>query len=532
MERGTLPGTTAMTENSLANPTGEKSVLDKWRIFLCLSILIAIFGAGVGIRVIGSLPIPQPMNVDAQGLILDRRDIPIATLTPEKNYIPITLEQISPVAVDALMVAVDPNFLTSNYEFGELVRASWKDLQGSNGLNHLTLSQQYLRLVNGNDDLSGWRKVREAASILRIQRTLSKEEILERYINVIPFGRESFGVEAGAQAWFGVSASNLDVDQAVYLAALFLVARDHENVELAEIHAGKILFGMLEQGHITEAEFLKVQASSLSEMTIFEKIVSPLILIDSSFGLANAVNFAKSSIIEELGERKSLTSTLFIKTTIDLEIQKIVASTVKRLREEQTQDFDVGVVVLDDQGHVRSMFTTSDILSGLMEKELPRIEIIGALDKLVTGMPKEFYLYDEYLSLVQGTEAVSIFANDGQFRRKKILMEWDDGEKITFAPRSDWSTVSTSVLVEDALKFLELSSSVAVGTGSDSRLPQIFGILGSDSNVQKEWAIGFNERYSMGVITVPRNSGKDKNQESCCAALVFDQIFGEFNRDQ
>ena len=139
------------------------------------------------------------MNVDGQGLILDRRDIPIAELTPEKNYIPITLEQISPVAVDALMVAVDPNFLTSNYEFGELVRASWKDLQGSNGLSYLTLSQQYLRLVNGNDDLSSWRKVREATSILRIQRTLSKEEILERYINVIPFGRESFGVEAGAQ---------------------------------------------------------------------------------------------------------------------------------------------------------------------------------------------------------------------------------------------------------------------------------------------------------------------------------------------
>ena len=521
-----------MTENSLANSTGEKSVMGNWRILLCFSMLVVIFGAGIGIRVIGSLPIPRPMNVDGQGLILDRRAIPIAELTPEKNYIPITLEQISPVAVDALMVSVDPNFLTNNYEFGELVRASWKDLQGSNGLNHLTLSQQYLRLANGNDELSGWTKVREAASILRIQRTLSKEEILERDINVIPCGRESFGVEAGAQAWFGLSASNLDVSQAVYLAALFLIARDYQSFELAEIHAGKILSGMLEQGHITEAEFFQVEASSLSEMIIIEKIANPLILSDSSFGLAGAVNLAKSSIIEEIGERKSLTSTLFIKTTIDLEIQKIVASTVKRLREEQTQDFDVGVVVLDDQGHVRSMFTTSDILSGLMEKELPRIEIIGALDKLVTGMPKEFYLYDEYLSLVQGTEAVSIFANDGQFRRKKILMEWDDGEKITFAPRSDWSTVSTSVLVEDALKFLELSSSVAVGTGSDSRLPQIFGILGSDSNVQKEWAIGFNERYSMGVITVPRNSGKDKNQESCCAALVFNQIFGEFNRDQ
>ena len=521
-----------MTENSLANSTGEKSVLDTWRIFLCLSILIAIFGAGIGIRVIGSLPIPQPMNVDGQGLILDRRDIPIAELTPEKNYIPITLEQISPVAVDALMVAVDPNFLTSNYEFGELVRASWKDLQGSNGLSYLTLSQQYLRLVNGNDDLSSWRKVREATSILRIQRTLSKEEILERYINVIPFGRESFGVEAGAQAWFGVSASNLDVDQAVYLAALFLVARDYQNVELAEMHAGKILSDMLEQGHITKAEFFQVQASSLSEMTIVEKIVNPLILSDSSLGLANAVNFAKASIIDELGERKSLTSTLFIKTTIDLEIQKIVASTVKRLREEQTHDFDVGVVVLDDQGHVRSMFTTSDVHSGLMEKELPRIEILGALDKLVIGMPEEFYLYDEDLSLVQGTEAVSIFANDGQFRGKKILMEWDDGEKITFAPKSDWLSASTSVVAKDDLKFLELSSSVLVRPASDSQMPQIFGILESDSNVKKEWAIGFNERYSMGVITVSRNSGKEKNQESCCATAVFNQIFGEFNRDE
>jgi membrane peptidoglycan carboxypeptidase len=58
----------------------------------------------------GSLPIPQPINVDGQGLILDRREIPIAELTPEKNYIPITLEQISPVAVDALIIAADSSF--------------------------------------------------------------------------------------------------------------------------------------------------------------------------------------------------------------------------------------------------------------------------------------------------------------------------------------------------------------------------------------------------------------------------------------
>jgi hypothetical protein len=178
------------------------------------------------------------------------------------------------------------------------------------------------------------------------------------------------------------------------------------------------------------------------------------------------------------------------------------------------------------------MFTTSDVNSGLMEKELPRIEILGALGKLVTGMPEEFYLYDEDLSLVQGTEAVSIFANDGQFRRKKILMEWDDGEKITFAPKSDWLSASTSVVVKDALKFLDLSPSVLVRPASDSQMAQISGILESDSNVKKEWAIGFNERYSMGVITVSRNSGKEKNQGSCCATAVFNQIFGEFNRDE
>ena len=520
-----------MTENSLANPTGEKLPLNKWRIFLCLSLLIAVFGAGAAIRVIGSLPIPQPMNVDGQGLILDRRDIPIAQLTPEKNYIPITLEQISPVAVDALMVAADPNFLADNYEFDALARAFWNDLRGSNKLNHLTLSQQYLRLVSGNDDLSGWRKVREAASILRIQRTLSKEEILERYINVIPFGRESFGVEAGAQAWFGVSASNLDVDQAVFLAALFLVARDRENVELAEIHVDRILFDMLVQRHITEAEFSQVQTSSLSDLIITERIGNPLILSNPSFGLANAVNFAKSSILEELGERKSLTSNLLIKTTIDLDIQKIVASTVERLREEQTGDLDVGLVILDDQGQLRSMFTTSDIHSGLIEKELPRIEILGALDQFVTGMPKEFYWYDEYLSLVQGTEAISIFANDGQLRPKKILMEWDDGEKVTFAPRSDWLSASNSTLVRDHQKLFELNSSGLKRPGSDSQLPQISGILSSDSNVKKEWAIGFNERYSMGVLTVSRNFGNEINLGGCCATAVFNQIFAELSRD-
>ena len=520
-----------MTENSLANSTREKLPLKKWRISLCLSVIVVIFGAGVAIRVMGSLPIPQPINVDGQGLILDRREIPIAELTPEKNYIPITLEQISPVAVDALIIAADSSFLASNYEFSELVRAFWRDLRGSNELNHLTLSQQYLRLVSGNNDLSGWTKLREAASILRIQRTLSKEEILERYINVIPFGRESFGIEAGAQAWFGVSASNLDVDQAVYLASLFLVARDRKNVGLAEIYADKILFDMLAKEHITEAEFFQVQTSSLFELTITEAVVNPLILSEPSFGLAHAVNFAKSSIMEELGERKALTSNLLIKTTIDLEIQKIVASTVEKLREEQTGDLDVGLVVLDDQGQVRSMFTTSDIHLGLFEKELPRVEILGALDEFVTGMPEEFYLYDDYLSLVQGTEAVSIFANDGQLRRIEILMKWDDGEKVTFAPRSGWLNSSSPVLVRDHQKLFELSSSMLMRPSFDSQLPQISGVLSSDSNGTKEWAIGFNQRYSIGVITVLRSSGEEKDLESCCAAAVFNQIFAELNRD-
>ena len=58
-----------MTENSLANSTGEKLPLKKWRISLCLSVIVVIFGAGVAIRVMGSLPIPQPINVDGQGLI-------------------------------------------------------------------------------------------------------------------------------------------------------------------------------------------------------------------------------------------------------------------------------------------------------------------------------------------------------------------------------------------------------------------------------------------------------------------------------
>ncbi|NCG41511.1 MAG: hypothetical protein GWP30_11075, partial [Actinobacteria bacterium] len=281
----------------------------------------------------------------------------------------------------------------------------------------------------------------------------------------------------------------------------------------------------------TEAEFSQVQTSSLSDLIITERIANPLILSDPSFGLASAVNFAKSSILEELGERKSLTSNLLIKTTIDLDIQKIVASTVKRLREEQTGDLDVGLVILDDQGQLRSMFTTSDIHSGLIEKELPRIEILGALDQFVTGMPKEFYWYDEYLSLVQGTEAISIFANDGQLRSKKILMEWDDGEKVTFAPRSDWLSAPSSTLVRDHQKLFELNSSGLKRPGSDSQLPQISGILSSDSNAKKEWAIGFNERYSMGVLTVSRNSGKEVNLGSCCATAVFNRIFAELNRD-
>ena len=83
-----------------------------------------------------------------------------------------------------------------------------------------TITQEFVRNALLTQDKTWSRKIKEVILSIEINERFSKDDILKLYLNVIPYGRNAYGIEAGAQAYFGIDAQNLDLAQAAYMAAL------------------------------------------------------------------------------------------------------------------------------------------------------------------------------------------------------------------------------------------------------------------------------------------------------------------------
>src|ERR1041385_6499492 len=138
------------------------------------------------------------------------------------NRLKVSLKQVSPVFIQALLTREDARF----YEHGGIdwrgvARALVRDIMsGSAKEGASSITQQLARnsLPLGGRTLS--RKLLEAMVALRIERNLSKDQILELYLNRIYFGSGCYGVETASQSYFGKSAAKLDLSESALLAGL------------------------------------------------------------------------------------------------------------------------------------------------------------------------------------------------------------------------------------------------------------------------------------------------------------------------
>jgi penicillin-binding protein 1A len=134
-------------------------------------------------------------------------------------------DAIPPQVVQAFMAAEDHNFFQhSGVDFGGLGRAMMKNVlnaaRGKRLEGGSTITQQVAKNVLLTNDATIGRKLKEAILARRLEQTLSKERILELYLNEIWLGYRSYGVGAAAYNYFGKSISDLTLAQAAYLASL------------------------------------------------------------------------------------------------------------------------------------------------------------------------------------------------------------------------------------------------------------------------------------------------------------------------
>ncbi|MHB1472155.1 MAG: transglycosylase domain-containing protein, partial [Dermatophilaceae bacterium] len=217
--------------------------------FLATSVVLGLLGAGLvmpavgatgataraGVHIFDTLPSDFTLSpLSQQSRILAADGTLIATPYDE-NRIIVPLAQIAPVMRQAQIAIEDSRF----YEHGGIDplgvgRAFVSNLGGGNTQGASTLTQQYVKITLQESALrnhdtaaaraatakSYTRKLQELKYAVTLEKNLTKNQILEGYLNLVYYGDQAYGVEAAARHYFGVSAAKLNLPQAATLAGL------------------------------------------------------------------------------------------------------------------------------------------------------------------------------------------------------------------------------------------------------------------------------------------------------------------------
>jgi len=186
----------------------------------------------------------------------------------EQNRTSIGFNQMPNDIKNAVVAAEDRTFWTNNgINPRSILRAAFSDASGGSTQGASTITQQYVKVLYLNQERSISRKLKEAIISLKIQRTMSKPRILQGYLNTIYFGRGAYGIEAAAEAYFGVHAHDLNLKQSAVLASVLNdpYGLDPANGKQAEAalkaRYDYVLSGMVTMGKLTAAQAAKAERS-------------------------------------------------------------------------------------------------------------------------------------------------------------------------------------------------------------------------------------------------------------------------------
>jgi len=258
------------------------------------SVLAGAIVAGLGIPAVGAIglsaksasndfnSIPDDLTLPTlaqSSTIYDDKGNVIATFYPQDRT-SVPLNKIAPIMQDALIDIEDHRY----YQHGAIdlegtLRALVNNSSSGATQGGSTLTQQYVKnvFVNnaGDANSAGFaqatrqttgRKIQELRYAIKLEETLSKQQILDDYLNITYFGQQAYGIEAAAELYFGVHASQLTLPQAAVLAGLEQEPSAYDpiqNMAAATTRRNQVLTAMATYGTITQAQAAQAEAQPI-----------------------------------------------------------------------------------------------------------------------------------------------------------------------------------------------------------------------------------------------------------------------------
>ena len=258
-KRGKHSGKSRKRKN---NSSDKKRKLKKI-IITVIIVIILIVGIVLGISAHTWKTLAQEMMNNQNSIVIDTDGNTIAKLGSERKQIPISYEEMPDNLKNAYVAIEDERFYSHH---GVDIRrtasaiASYVIHFGSSSFGGSTITQQLVKNLTGDSSDSIIRKIKEWWKAWQLETCLSKEEILEGYLNVIYVGPSIYGVEAGARYYFNKSASELSLAECAFLAGInhspnsYNPFTDEDNSQDIKDRTNTVLSKMLELEYITETE--------------------------------------------------------------------------------------------------------------------------------------------------------------------------------------------------------------------------------------------------------------------------------------
>ena len=247
--------------------------------------------------------------------------------TEKRIFVP--FKSIPKKVVNAFLSAEDKNFFTHpGVDAKGVLRATINNISNIISSKRLegasTITQQVAKNFLLSNEVSLNRKLKEAILAFRIERALTKERILELYLNQIYLGEGTYGVASASLQYFDKPINELNYNEAALLAALPKAPsryNPYKDINLAKFRRDLVLKNLLENNYINKEEYEK-----LSKREIILKKIKKIYLEDAQY----FVEDVRKDVIEKLGYDKVYKEGLNINTPIDLRLQKIATDSLRK----------------------------------------------------------------------------------------------------------------------------------------------------------------------------------------------------------
>ncbi len=184
---------------------------------------IILFFSAIAVLSIG---LPDVKDLDKLAVaesttIYDREGNILYVKYGEENREYVPLEKISQNLIDATLAIEDDQFYNHpGFDTFGLTRAVFNNFIGRNTQGGSTITQQYIKLTFLSSEKTFTRKIKELILAVRLEQAFSKDLILEKYLNKIPYGNNAYGIQKAAEIYFNKNASELTVAESAILAAI------------------------------------------------------------------------------------------------------------------------------------------------------------------------------------------------------------------------------------------------------------------------------------------------------------------------